>query len=206
MAPYEALYGRCCPFPVGLFERREARLLGTDLVRDSLEKVKLIKDRLRTTQSRRKSYVLLRVSPMKDVMRFGKKGKLSPGYTNPFEILKRVGEVAYIFALLPSLSKVHPVFHVSMLQKYYGDLLHVLDFSSVQLDKDLTYVEESVLILDRQVQKLRSKSIALVKVHWRGQPVEEASWETEHGMQSGYPHIFGTSGMSLCMFEDERLL
>ncbi|XP_070002274.1 uncharacterized protein [Nicotiana sylvestris] len=109
--------------------------------------------------------VLLQVSPMKGVMMFEKKSKLSPRYIGYFEILERVGEVAYKLALPPSLSVVHPVFHVSMLRKYQGDLSHVLDFSSVLLDKDLTYVEEFVAILDRQVRKLRSKNIALVKVH-----------------------------------------
>ncbi|XP_070056868.1 uncharacterized protein [Nicotiana tomentosiformis] len=164
MAHYEALYGRQCRSLVGWFEPGEARFLGTDLVRDGLEKFKLIQDRLRTTQSRHKSYaywrdrdvafkvrerVFLRISPMKGEMRFWKKGKLSPKYIGPFEFLERVGEVAYRLALTPILSAVHKVFHVSMLQKYYGDPSHELDFSSVQLGKDLTYVEELVTILDR---------------------------------------------------------
>ncbi|XP_070054164.1 uncharacterized protein [Nicotiana tomentosiformis] len=102
--------------------------------------------------------------PMKGVMRFEKKRKLSPRYIGPFEILERFGDVAYKLALPPSLSVVYPVFHVSVLQKYHSDLSHILDFSSVQLDKDLTCVEEPVAMLDRQVQKLKSKKIALVKV------------------------------------------
>ncbi|XP_070025720.1 uncharacterized protein [Nicotiana sylvestris] len=126
---------------------------------------------------------------MKGVMRFRKKGKLSPRYIGPFEILKRIGEVAYKLALLPSLSAVHPVFHVSMLRKYYGDPSHVLDFITIQLDKDLTYIKESVAILDRQVRKLRSKNIASVNVQLRGHPVEEATWETEHDMWNRYPSI-----------------
>ncbi|XP_070005597.1 uncharacterized protein [Nicotiana sylvestris] len=137
---------------MGLFELGEARLLGTNLVQDALEKVK----------------VLLRVSPMKDVMRFGKKGKLSPKFIGHFEILQRVGEVSYELALPPSLAGVHSVFHVSMLRKYHGDPSYVLDFSSVQLDKDISYVEESVVILDRQVRKLRSKNIASVKGLYSG--------------------------------------
>ncbi|XP_070057056.1 uncharacterized protein [Nicotiana tomentosiformis] len=122
------------------------RSLGTDLVHDTLEKVKLIQERLRTSQSSKTSYNnrrardvafmvgerdLLKVSPMKGVMRFGNKSKLSPRYIGPFDILERVGEVAYRLALPPILSGIHPVFHVSILQKYYGDLSHVLDFSSV---------------------------------------------------------------------------
>ncbi|XP_070042771.1 uncharacterized protein [Nicotiana tomentosiformis] len=113
--------------------------------------------------------VLLRVSPIKGVMRFGKKGKLSPQYIVPFEVLERVGEVAYKLSLPPTLSGVHLVFHVFMLQKCYEDPSHVLDFRSTHLDKDLTYDDEPVAILDRQVRKLRSKNIAFVKVQWRGQ-------------------------------------
>ncbi|XP_070050554.1 uncharacterized protein [Nicotiana tomentosiformis] len=156
--------------PGGLLQR----LLGTNLVHDALEKVKLIQEWLRTAQTKKKIYVdrkardvplmvgekvLLSVSPIKDVMRFGKKVKLSPWYIGPFELLERVGEVAYRLSLPYGLS-VYSLFHVSMLQKYFEDLSHVLDFSSVQLDKDLAYVEEPVAILDKQVRNLRQKNIA----------------------------------------------
>ncbi|XP_070034508.1 uncharacterized protein [Nicotiana tomentosiformis] len=101
---------------------------------------------------------------MDGVMRFGKKGKLSPRYIGHFEVPERTGEVNYMLALPPSLSSVHPIFYVSMRRKYYGDPSHVLNFSIVQLDGDLTYDVEPVAILDRQVQKLRSKNITLVNV------------------------------------------
>ncbi|XP_070036310.1 uncharacterized protein [Nicotiana tomentosiformis] len=122
--------------------------------------------------------ILLRLSPMKGVMRFGKKGKLSPRYIGPFEILKKIGDVAYELALPPSLWGVHPLFHVSMLWKNVEDPSHVLDFSTVQLYGNLTYDVEPVAILDRQVRKLRSKNIASVKVQWRVQPAEKPTWET----------------------------
>ncbi|XP_070055165.1 uncharacterized protein [Nicotiana tomentosiformis] len=138
-------------------------------------------------------------------MRFGKKGKLSPMFIDPFEVLRRVGEVAYELVLPASLARVHPVFHVSMLRKYHGDPAHMLDFISIQWDKDLSYVEEPVAILDRQVREPRSKNIASVKVQLKGQPVKEETWETQHDMRSHYPHLFTTSGMSLCSFEDEQL-
>ncbi|XP_070022122.1 uncharacterized protein [Nicotiana sylvestris] len=112
--------------------------------------------------------VILKVSPMKSVMRFRKKGKLSPRFIGPFEVLRRNGEVAHELALPPILSSVHPVFHVSMLRKYTGDPYHVLDFSTVQLEGDLIYDVEQTAILERQVRKLRSKDIASMKVQWRG--------------------------------------
>ncbi|XP_070022895.1 uncharacterized protein [Nicotiana sylvestris] len=132
---------------------------------------------------------------MKGVMRFGKKGKLSPRFIDLFEIFRRVGKVAYELALPPSLAEVHIVFHVLMLRRYHGDPSHVLDFSSVQLDKDLSYIEEPMAILDMQVRKLRSKNVASIKVQWRGQSVEEATWEIEQDMHSHYPYLFTTSGL-----------
>ncbi|XP_070017092.1 uncharacterized protein [Nicotiana sylvestris] len=108
--------------------------------------------------------VLLRVSPIKGFMRFENKGKLSSRFIGPFEILRHVGEVAYELALPSSLEGVHLVFYVLMLWRYHGDPSHLLDFSLVQLDKDLSYVEEPTTILDGQVRKLRSKNIASVNV------------------------------------------
>ncbi|XP_070042723.1 uncharacterized protein [Nicotiana tomentosiformis] len=93
--------------------------------------------------------VLLKVSLMKGIMRLGKKGKLSPWFISSFEVLRRVGEVAYELALPPSQSGVHLVFHKSILWKYHADRSHVLDYSTVQLDESLGYEEEPVAIVDR---------------------------------------------------------
>ncbi|XP_070055257.1 uncharacterized protein [Nicotiana tomentosiformis] len=140
MDPFADLYGRRCRSPIGLFKLDETKLYGTDSVKDALEKVKLIQERLRTAQSRQKSNanqkardlsfmmgekVLLNVSLMKGIMRFGKKGKFSPRFISPFDVLRRVGEVSYELALPPSLSGVHSVFHVSMLRRYHADKSHV---------------------------------------------------------------------------------
>ena len=103
--------------------------------------------------------VLLKVSPMKGVMRFGKRGKLSPRYIGPFKVLKRVGDVAYELALPPGLSGVHPVFRVSMLKRYHGDGNYIIRWDSVLLDENLSYEEEPVAILDREVHKLRSRGL-----------------------------------------------
>ncbi|XP_069151849.1 uncharacterized protein [Solanum lycopersicum] len=130
---------------------------------------------------------------MKGVMRFGKKGKLSPRFIGPFEILSRVGEVRYKLALPPSLSTVHPVFHVSILRKYIPDESHVLSLDSVELGPDMTFEEEPIAIFDRQVQKLRTKEIASVKVQWKHRLVEEATWENESDMRARYPQLFESS-------------
>ncbi|XP_070045089.1 uncharacterized protein [Nicotiana tomentosiformis] len=108
--------------------------------------------------------VLFKVPPMKGIMRFGKKGKLSPRFIVSFDVLRRVGEVVYELALPPSLSGVHPIFHVSMLWKYHAGRSHVLDYNTVQLDEILGYKEEPIAINDRQVRQLRSKKISAVKV------------------------------------------
>ncbi|XP_019257682.1 PREDICTED: uncharacterized protein LOC109235890 [Nicotiana attenuata] len=142
--------------------------------------------------------VLLKVSPMKGIMRFRKKGKLSPRLIGPLEVLRKVGEVAYELSFPPSLPGIHPVFHVSMLWRYHADRLHVLDYSTIQLDESLGYEEDLVSILDRQVCQLRSKKIIVVKVRWRGQPVEEATWEAEEDIGSRYPHLFSTPGTETC--------
>ncbi|XP_015160873.1 uncharacterized protein [Solanum tuberosum] len=150
-------------------------------------------------QSRQKSYadrkvrnlefmvgekVQLKVLPMKGVMRFGKKGKLSPRYIGPYEIVECIGEVAYQFALPPGLSGVHSVFHISMLKKYHQGGAHVIQWDSVLLDQNLTFEEEPVTILDRQIRKLRSKEIASIKVQWKHRPLKEATWETESNMRN----------------------
>ncbi|WMV41812.1 hypothetical protein MTR67_035197 [Solanum verrucosum] len=119
---------------------------------------------------------------MKGVMRLGKKGKLSPHYIGPFEILYCVGPMAYRFDLTPSLYGFHPVFHVSMLKKYHRDVDYIIKWDSILLDKDLQYEEEPVAILDRDVRKLRSKEIKSVKFQWKHRPIEEATWKIEKDM------------------------
>ena len=128
----------------------ESSITGPDLIRDTSEKVSLIRQRLLTAQSRQKSYadvrrrplefdvgdhVFLKVMPKKGVVRFGKHGKLSPRFIGPFEILERVGTVVYRLALPPSMSGVHEVFHVSMLRKYTPDPAHVVDWDRLRLTR-----------------------------------------------------------------------
>ncbi|KAM6596898.1 hypothetical protein CsatA_007422 [Cannabis sativa] len=134
--------------------------------------------------------VFLRISPMKGIKRFGKKGKLSPRFIGPFEILERIGQVAYRLAMPPALAAVHNVFHVSMLRKYVSDSSHVLSYEALELQPDLSYEEQPVQILDRREKVLRSKTVALVKILWRNSKVEEATWELETDMQQKYPELF----------------
>ncbi|GAV75852.1 Chromo domain-containing protein [Cephalotus follicularis] len=125
-------------------------------------------------------------------MRFGKKGKLTPRFIGPFEILERVGDVAYRLALPPSLSDVHNVFHVSMLRKYHPDPYHVLQWEPLELRTDLSFEEIPIRILDRRIKQLRSKTIPLVKVLWQYHGVEEATWEREDDMRTKYPQLFSS--------------
>ena len=110
-------------------------------------------------------------------MRFGKSGKLSPRFIGPFDILERVGEVAYRQALPSQLAGVHNVFHVSMLRKYEPDPSHVLSWSDLEIKGDVSYEERPIQILDRRDQVLRGRTIPLVKVLWKHHGTEEATWE-----------------------------
>ncbi|XP_028090928.1 uncharacterized protein LOC114291095 [Camellia sinensis] len=138
---------------------------------------------------------------MKGVMRFGVRGKLSPRFVGPFEVLDRIGEVAYRLALPPSLVGVHNVFHVSMLRKYIPDPSHVIDHAPLQFKEDLTYEEHPIRIADRKEQVLRRRVIHYVKVQWSNHSEREATWELEDEMRQKYPQLFETPGMS--NFEDK---
>ena len=222
MAPFEALYGRKCRSPLCWSEVGEARLLGPELVQESSEVVKIIRERMLSAQSRQRSYanrkrrehvfkvgdqVFLKISPMKGVMRFGKRGKLAPRYVGPFEILRQMGPVAFELALPPDFPPVHPIFHVSLLRPYVYDPSHVLAPQQIQLSSDLTFEERPVRIVDRQVRRLRNKDIATVKVVWGHHSEKDATWETEADMKNKYPYLFEASGMFrdcvFLKFEDE---
>jgi hypothetical protein len=205
MSPNEALYGRKCQSPLYWDNIGERQTLGPKLIQDTHEKVHVIKERMSAAQSRQKSYadnrrrplefevgdhVFLKVSPMRGVMRFGKKGKLSPRFVGPFEITRRIGRLAYRIALPPDLIGKHDVFHVSMLRKYIANSDVIVDYEPLEIQEGLTYVEESVRIVDKKEQVLCTKTIPIVKVLQCNHGVEEASWEAKHDIRSRYPHLF----------------
>ena len=146
--------------------------------------------------------VFLKVSPWRKVLRFGKKGKLSPRFIGLYEVLERIGPVAYRLALPPKLAKLHDVFHVSMLQKYRSDESHILTIQEIQVQQDFSYDEEPKVIMAREVKQLRNKQVILVKVLWQHHGKEEATWEPKATIRAQYPQLFD-SGMN---FKDEILL
>ena len=167
--------------------------------------MKMIREIVKVANDRQKSYadmkrkdiryeigekVFLKVSPWKKVLRFGKKGKLSPRFIGPYEVIEKVGPMAYRLALPPKLEKIHSVFHVSMLRRYRSDLSHVVSLETIELRPDLTYEEEPVEILAREVKEFQNKKIPLVKVLWRNHKTEEATRESEKTMRQQYPQLF----------------
>ena len=131
-------------------------------------------------------------------MRFGKKGKLSPRFIGPYEVIEKVGPVANRLSLPPELEKIHNVFHVSMLRRYRSNLSHVVSLEKIELRPNLTYEEEPVEILAQEVKELWNKQIILVKVLWRNNKTEEAMWESKEVMRQQYPQLFNEGN-----FEDE---
>ena len=213
MAPYEALYGRQCRTPICWIEMNEHKIIGPELVKDTVEKVQIIQQRLKAACDRQRSYanlkrndieyevgdkVFLKVSPWKKILRFGRKGKLSPRFIGPYEILKRLGPVVYRLALPLELAKLHDVFHVSMLRRYRSDSSHILPVQDIQVQEDFTFDEEPKAILDREIRQLRNKQVPLVKVLWQHHGMEEARWEPELTMRVQYPQLFSSGN-----FEDE---
>nr|GFB19850.1 putative reverse transcriptase domain, ribonuclease H-like domain, aspartic peptidase domain protein [Tanacetum cinerariifolium] len=180
-APYEVLYGGKCQSPMCWAEVGESQLAGPELIQETMEKIVLIKKRMQASQDRQKNYVdrkrkpmefevgdrvMLKVSPWKGVVRFGKRGELNPRYIRPFKVLAKVGKVAYKLELPQELSRVHHTFHVSNLKKCYSDEPLVMSLEGIHIDDMLQFVEEPVEIMEREIKQLKQGRIPLVKVRW----------------------------------------
>ncbi|GKD35855.1 putative reverse transcriptase domain-containing protein [Tanacetum coccineum] len=166
---------------LSLAEVGQVQLTGPDLVRETTEKIIPIKQRMQTASDRKKIYadkkrkpmdfqvrdkVLLKVSPWKGVVHFGKRGKLNPRYVGPFKVLEKVRAVAYNLELPQELSRVHNTFHVSNLKRCYFDDPLTVPLDGLQVDDKLQFVEEPVEIMDREVKQLRHSRVPIVKVKW----------------------------------------
>ncbi|GJX65336.1 putative reverse transcriptase domain-containing protein [Tanacetum coccineum] len=180
-APFEALYGWKCRSPVCWTEVGDAQLTGPELIHETTEKIVQIMQRIQAARDRQNSYanvrrkplefqvgnqVMLKVSPWKGVVHFGKRGKLNPRYIGPFKVLAKVGTVAYRLELPQQLSRLHSTFHVSNLKKCLSDEPLAVLLDEIHIDDKLHFVEEPVEILDREVKRLEQSHIPIIKVRW----------------------------------------
>ncbi|GJS14733.1 hypothetical protein Tco_0409205 [Tanacetum coccineum] len=175
------------------------------LLYEIIEKIVQIKQRIQAAHDRQKSYadvrckplefqvgdqVMLRVSPWKRIVHFGKRGKLNPRYIEPFKILAKVGTVAYNLELPQQLSRFHSTFHVFNLEKCLSDEPLAIPLDEIHIDDKLLFVEEPVEILDREVKRLKQNRIPINKVQWNSRGGPEFTWEREDQFQKKYPHLF----------------
>nr|GEY81230.1 putative reverse transcriptase domain-containing protein [Tanacetum cinerariifolium] len=174
-APFEALYRRKCRSHICWAEKSYA-----DVRRKPLEFQ--VGDK-----------VMLKVSPWKGVIRFGKRGKLNHRYIGPFKILAKVGTVAYRLELPKQLSRVHSAFHVSKLKKCMADEPLAIPLDEIQVDDKLNFIEEPIEIMDREVKRLKQSRIPIVKVRWNYRRGPQFTWEREDQIQKKYPHLFPNS-------------
>ncbi|GJT65040.1 putative reverse transcriptase domain-containing protein [Tanacetum coccineum] len=174
-APFEALYGRN-----RIQAARDRQKSYADVRRKPLEFQ--VGDK-----------VMLKVSPWKVVIRFGKRGKPNPCYIGPFKIIAKVGTVAYRLELPEQLSRVHSTFHVLNLKKCMADENLVIPLDEIQVDDKLNFIEEPIEIMDREVKRLKQSHIPIVKVRWNPRRGPEFTWERKDQMQKKYPYLFPNS-------------
>jgi hypothetical protein len=205
MAPFEMLYGQRCRTPLFWNETREQKVFGPDVLEEAEKQVRMVRENIRVTQSRQKSYtnyrrrelsfvvgdfVYLKVSPMRGLRCFKVQGKLTPRFIGPFKILEKRGEVAYQLELPPQLSDVHDVFHVSQLKKCLCVLEEQIPMEDLDAKEDLSYQEHPVRILETSERVTQNKRIKMCKVQWSHHTEEEATWERKEELKAEFPSFF----------------
>ncbi|KAJ9553347.1 hypothetical protein OSB04_017392 [Centaurea solstitialis] len=190
MPPYEMLYGRRCRTPVCWGEVGQRELGSTEIVQKTTESIELIRERLKTAQSRQKSYTDKRSITMEGGDPIQKKGQAWPSIHRPFKVIARVGKVAYRLELPSELSQKNNTFHVSQLRKCLADEATHIPIDDIQVDERLNYVERPIAVLEKKTKTLRNKEIGLVKVQWEHRKGSEWTWEPEAEMRANYPELF----------------
>nr|GEW25671.1 putative reverse transcriptase domain-containing protein [Tanacetum cinerariifolium] len=204
-APFEALYRRKCRSLVCWAEVGDAQLTGPKIIHETTKKIIQIKSRIQAARDQQKSYadlkhkptdfqvgdrVMLKVSPWKGVVRFGKQGKLNPRYIRPLKVLSKVEDVSYRLELPQQLSRVHNTFHVLNLKKCLSDESLVIPLDELCIDDKLHFVEEPVEIMDREIKQLKRSRIPIIKVRWNSKRGPEFTWEREDQFKKKYPYLF----------------
>ena len=188
-----------------MVRNRRKIILWTIYHQGSRRQVSIIRERLKTSQSRQKSYydshhqdvryeigeqAYLRVTPLRSVCHFGIKGKLAPRYVGTFTILAKRGDLSYQLELPSNFPDVHDVFHISHIRRCFKDPIRGVDFESLDLQEDLTYRERPVHIIDEAERTTRNKTIKFLKVQWSNHSEDEATWEREEDLRKDYPDFF----------------
>jgi hypothetical protein len=196
MSPFEALYGRKCNTLVSWDNPADIAVVGPELLKEMEEKMLKIKQNLKVSQDRQKSYVdkgithrefkvgdhvFLKVKANRSSLKLGNCSKLTTRYCGPFEILERIGLVSYMISL-PASMYVHNVFHLSLLKKYIPYANHVIDWNVIQVEQEGAFQVHLVCILDQKIKHLRNRSIGIVKVQWTWYGPKDATWEHEDAM------------------------
>jgi len=216
MAPFEALYGRPCQSPACWLEKGDRLMLGPEMVKETTEKVEFIRKQMKIAQDRQKCYadgkrknlefaegdlVFVKISPLKNVVRFGRKGKLAPRFVGPFPITERIGKLAYRVELPDKMAGVHNVFHISHLRKCVKDpgiVVEPSQLEDVEVEPEVARPRQPTRIVEEGSRQLRNRGIKLVKVQWSADE-NDCTWEREGAMRQAYPHLFGTIVLTLIL-------